>query len=156
MKEPHWLSEKFLYAVNAELVGQFGGLYGTCKKDLLHSALNRPINLFHYDKPSLFDLAAAYGFGLTRNHPFSDGNKRVALIAMQTFLDINGWELIAPEAETVMIMIALAAGEIDEKILAAWLKKYSVTLSANPLKQHTELQGVKLLSDPISPLNKDE
>lgn len=124
-KEPYWLDAQFLKNGNTELIELFGGLQGPCKENLLHSALDRPRNLFTYDEPSLFDLAAAYGFGLTKNHPFCDANKRTALMAMQTFLDINGWELIAPEVEVVAIMIALAAGEIDEKILAVWLEKYS-------------------------------
>ncbi len=124
-KEPRWLDVKFMHVMNSELVDQFGGLYGPCKDNLLHSALDRPKNLFAYGDPTLFELGAAYGFGLAKNHPFCDGNKRTAFMAMQTFLEINGFELIAPETEAVAIMIDLAASEIDEKILAAWLEKYS-------------------------------
>lgn len=130
MKEPIWLSAEFLLAANAQLVNQFGGLSGPCKENLLHSALDRPRNLFIYSEKdvTIFELAAAYGFGLAKNHPFSDGNKRVAFMAMQTFLDINGWELEADPREVVVVMVDLAASNLEEDLLAVWLKKNSIRL----------------------------
>lgn len=133
-KTPYWITADFLQTANAELINRFGGLHGPCKENLLHSALDRPQNLFSYEGDcDLFDLAAAYGFGVAKNHPFSDGNKRAAFIAMQTFLDINGWELIAPQIETVTVMIALAASDLNKKEVAAWLKKNSVKIK--PIKK---------------------
>jgi death-on-curing protein len=130
MKEPIWLSAEFLRAANMQLVNQFGGLPGPCKDNLLHSALDRPRNLFVYSEKgiTIFELAAAYGFGLAKNHPFSDGNKRVAFMAMQTFLDINGWELDADPREVVVVMVDLAASNLEEGLLAVWLKKNSLRL----------------------------
>lgn len=130
---PLWLTAEFLHAANAELVDRFGGLYGPCKENLLHSALDRPQNLFFYEADTdLFHLAAAYGFGIAKNHPFSDGNKRSAFIAMQTFLDINGWELVAAQTEAIVIMVALASDEITEKEVAAWLKKNCIAIKNSP------------------------
>ncbi len=129
MKEPFWLSDSFLHGANAALVERFGGLLGPCKENLLHSALNRPQHLFAYgDDVTLFDLAAAYGFGLAKNHPFTDGNKRVAFVAMATFLERNGWKLVVEETEAVVVMVELAASIMTEPELAKWLKKYSVKM----------------------------
>lgn len=128
MKEPNWLDEDFLHSANAELIDRFGGLHGPCKVELLHSALDRPRNLFVYGTPDLFDLSAAYGYGLSKNHSFLDGNKRTAFVAMAAFLTKNGWDLLAPEVEAVAMMVALAASEIDEELMASWLKKNSVKI----------------------------
>lgn len=122
MSEPVWLSRDLVLAIQAELIAQFGGAVGIRDEGLLESALARPQNLFAYGEPSLTDLAAAYAYGLTRNHPFLDGNKRIALSALDVFLQLNGMELIAPEAEAVVVMRDLAAGELDEPDFATWIR----------------------------------
>lgn len=104
-----------------ELLAEHGGLAGLRDEGLLESALARPRNLLAYGSPSLSELAAAYGFGLARNHPFLDGNKRIALATMGVFLDVNGYELTAPQVEAVTVIMRLAAGELKESQLAAWI-----------------------------------
>ncbi|HEX5128596.1 MAG TPA: type II toxin-antitoxin system death-on-curing family toxin, partial [Usitatibacter sp.] len=84
-----------------------------------------PRNLAAYAKPTLFDLAAAYAFGIARNHPFVDGNKRTALVASFTFLELNGVEVTAPETEAVLIFLDLAAGKVPEAALSRWLENNS-------------------------------
>jgi len=88
----------------------------------LSSALARPQNIISYGEPTVFDLAAAYAFGIVRNHPFIDGNKRSGFLAAYIFLDLNGWELTAPEAEAVAAVLTLAKGEMDEAGFSAWLQ----------------------------------
>ncbi|MHB1013428.1 MAG: type II toxin-antitoxin system death-on-curing family toxin [Desulfobacteria bacterium] len=122
-----WMPEAAIRAMHAELIAEHGGREGLRDPGLLSSALARPKNSRVYGRSSsIFDLAALYGTGIVRNHPFVDGNKRVALMAMYAFLEMNGYRLEAPEAESVGTMLALAAGEVDERSLSGWLKKYSV------------------------------
>lgn len=83
----------------------------------------RAVNLVHYSEPDVSDLAAAYGFGLARNHPFADGNKRSAFVAIELFLVLNGFALMADDADCVMTMLAVAAGDMDESSLAAWVRQ---------------------------------
>ncbi len=92
---------------------------------MLDSALGKPENLFAYGKPTIFDLAASYGFGLVKNHPFIDGNKRVGFIVAVVFLELNGYRFQATEAEAAVRTLALAAGEMSEVQFAAWLKANS-------------------------------
>lgn len=122
MKEPRWVSAEVVLAVQEELLARFGGIEGLRDEGLLDSALNRPQHLFHYGKPSLFELAAEYAFGIVKNHPFLDGNKRAGFMAAYVFLGANGQELKAPEDEAVLHTLALAAGEIGTEEYAAWLK----------------------------------
>jgi len=122
MREPHWLTEDIVLALHAELIARHGGLGGVRDPGLLDSALARPHNLLAYDAPSLFELAAAYAFAIIRNHPFIDGNKRVALAVADVFLQLNGQELTAPEVEAVSMFRGLAAGEFDEATLARWIE----------------------------------
>ncbi len=113
--------------MHAELIAEHGGVEGLRDPGLLSSALARPKNRRAYGKsPSIFDLAAVYGVAMVRNHPFIDGNKRVALMVVYAFLEMNGHRLEAPEAEAAGIMLALAAGKVDERGLSAWLEQYSV------------------------------
>ena len=91
-------------------------------KRLLESAAARPKHLAAYGPASVFELAAAYAYGLARNHPFIDGNKRISLIAAFTFLELNGWQVQAEEAATVLVFLDLAAGKLDENQLARWLE----------------------------------
>jgi death-on-curing protein len=122
MKEPIWVPAEVILAIQEELLARFGGLAGLRDEGLLDSALNRPRQAFHYGSPTVFDLAAEYALGIVKNHPFLDGNKRAEFMAAYTFLGVNGHDLNAPEAEAVIQTLALAAGEIDQKEYAVWLK----------------------------------
>ena len=126
MSEPFWLTREAVLAVQGELLSRFGGLAGIRDEGLLDSALNRPLHLFHYGEPSLFDLAAAYAEGIVKNHPFLDGNKRAGFMAAYTFLGINGQQLEAPEEEAVLQTLALAADAIGATEFSAWLSKSCV------------------------------
>ena len=117
-----WIDPAVVLAVHEEQLAEHGGAAGVRDAGLLESALARPRNLAHYGEPDLCELAAAYAFGLARNHPFIDGNKRSAFVATELFLVINGWQLVASDADCVLIMLSLASGEIDEPTFAAWLR----------------------------------
>ena len=106
-------------------LAEHGGGEGVRDAGLLESALQRPVNKFAYGEPDLFDLAAAYAYGIARNHPFVDGNKRTALVASFTFLKLNGLRMTSTQAENVAVFLALAAGELDEDALAAWLREHA-------------------------------
>lgn len=122
--EPEWVSRELVQAIHDELLDQHGGLAGVRDDGLIHSALERPRNRWAYDEEAdLFECAAAYGFGLAKNHGFNDGNKRTAFQAMYTFLGINGLRLVAEEPEAVAVMLALAEGKLSERKLAGWLRK---------------------------------
>lgn len=125
MKEWRWLEAADLVAMHRQVVAEFGGPPGLRDQGLLESAAARPKHLAAYGPASAFELAAAYAFGLARNHPFVDGNKRIALIAAFTFLLLNGWEVQAEETAAVLVFIDLAAGKLDEKQLATWLERNS-------------------------------
>jgi death on curing protein len=127
--EPEWLSKDLMLAIHDEQLAEHGGGIGVRDAGLLDSALARPQNRFAYD-PSvdLPTLAAAYAFGLARNHPFVDGNKRTAFVAAEVFLDLNGMTLTASDEACVLMMLRLAAGEIEEDAFAAWLRANSARL----------------------------
>ncbi|MBB5518106.1 death-on-curing protein [Amphiplicatus metriothermophilus] len=109
-------------ALHAEQLAEHGGAAGVRDEGLLESALARPENMAAYGEPDLFELAAAYAFGIVKNHPFVDGNKRAGFMAAATFLLLNGWTLTATDKEVVEAMLALAAGEASEEEFALWLK----------------------------------
>jgi death on curing protein len=120
------MSEAATRAMHAELIAEHGGRAGIRDEGLLSSAVARPRNRRVYgSSATLSDLAAAYGEGIVKNHPFVDGNKRVALMVMYVFLEINGYRLDAPEVEAVDVMLRLAARELDAKALSGWLKAYA-------------------------------
>ena len=121
----HWLLEAVVAAVHAEQLAAHGGGPGVRDPGLLAAALARPRQLAGYGRPDVFELAAAYAWGILRNHPFVDGNKRTAFLAAYVFLDINGFVLGAPEAETAAAILAAAAGELDEAGLASWLRAHA-------------------------------
>ena len=121
MKEPLWLSKALILAVHDRLLADYGGRSGVRDEGLLDSALGKPQNLFAYGKPSLFELAASYAFGIVKNHPFIDGNKRTGFVAAAAFLDSNGYELTASEVEATLKTLGLAAGDVSEAQYAAWL-----------------------------------
>ena len=122
MNEPVWITIEVIYAVHEKLLERFGGLSGVRDEGLLHSALSRPQHTFSYEAPSIFDLAADYAWGIVKNHPFLDGNKRTGFMAAYVFLGTNGVELAATEEEVVINTVALAAGQIDRNQYAAWLE----------------------------------
>lgn len=122
MTEPVWLTVELVVAFHDEQLLEFGGLEGLRDRSMLESALDRPRNKFVYGETDLARLAAAYAFGLVRNHPFADGNKRASLLAIVTFLGLNNIDFVAPEAESVVIIRDLAAGEVDEDGLARWIR----------------------------------
>ncbi len=130
MPEPVWLRPVWLRrsdsdAIHFDQLRQHGGIPGVRDENALESALVRPRNRLAYEPDSdLAVLAAAYGYGLATNHGYSDGNKRVAFMAMYVFLGLNGWEIEAPEPEIVRLMLALADGRLDEKQLAVWLRDH--------------------------------
>ncbi len=121
-KEPNWLTPERLVAIHELMLALHGGLGGTRDQGALESALGQPMHRWHYGEDDLAELAAAYGFALAKNHPFADGNKRTAFVSMATFIEQNGRELTAPEADVVVVMVAVASGEITEKQLAEWLR----------------------------------
>ncbi len=121
MKEPGWVRRDVVLAFHDILLSRHGGGEGIRDEGMLESALDRPVNLFHYDKPSLCQLAASYGFGLIKNHPFVDGNKRIGFSTAVLFLELNGKRFVATEVDAVLKTLALAAGEMDEAAFAEWL-----------------------------------
>ncbi|MDX5365139.1 MAG: type II toxin-antitoxin system death-on-curing family toxin [Alphaproteobacteria bacterium] len=121
--EPIWLLRAAVLAFHLRQLAEHGGGEGIRDQGLLDSALNRPLNKFAYEEPDLFDLAAAYAYGIATNHPFVDGNKRTAYVAALTFLRINGYRVEAPAPEKYETFIHLAAGELNEEELAAWFRR---------------------------------
>jgi len=117
-----WLDSRLAQALHAEQLAEHGGAAGIRDTGLLTSALSRPQNLASYGNPDVADLAAAHAWGIVRNHPFVDGNKRVALILCETFLIINGYELDADDVSLTMAFVELAAGTMDETALAEWVR----------------------------------
>jgi death-on-curing protein len=125
-RTPRWLDKQALLLLHQESLATFGGASGLRDAGLLDSALYRPRNLHERDGVSdLSALAAAYAYGLSRNHPFVDGNKRTAFLAIGVLLAINGRRLTASPVEAVVAMTALAAGELDEPSLAAWIRRHN-------------------------------
>ena len=123
MSEPRWLTMNVVLAIHSDQIREHGGSLGVRDKGLLESALDRPRNRFYYEPESdSAALAAAYGFGIAKNHPFVDGNKRVAFQAMYVFLGINGSTITADEEEVVRLVLALASGDLTEEELIAWLR----------------------------------
>ena len=125
MREPVWLREDVVRAIHGRQISEHGGAPGVRDDGLLASALARPRNILAYWKktPDLAALAAAYAFGIARNHPFVDGNKRVALVICRTFLLLNGCDLVAPPAEKYLTIVGVAEGHVSERRLAAWIRK---------------------------------
>lgn len=120
---PIWVDRIVLDAIHLDLIRTHGGLSGVRDENALESTLARPRQRWTYvRKTDLASLAATYGFGLARNHPYRDGNKRVAFLAMYVFLGLNGRELVAAEPEVVDTMLKLAAGGLTEAALARWVR----------------------------------
>jgi death-on-curing protein len=119
-----WLDFQVMRAVHEEQLAEHGGGSGVRDQGLFESAMNRPLNLVAYGDPDVAALAAAYGYGLARNHPFVDGNKRTAFVAVELFLALNGWNLLADDAQCVLTTLALAAGDLSEDEFAQWLRAH--------------------------------
>ena len=126
MKEPKWLLPELIVAIQKMVLAEHGGEAGVRDDKLFESALNRPKQKYHYEpSSSLFDLAAAYSYGLAKNHAFIDGNKRIALLAGLVFLEINHVDFDAPEAEATIAFEELATGTFSESELSHWFELHS-------------------------------
>jgi death-on-curing protein len=120
-----WIAVSVVYAVHEAQLAEHGGIAGIRDEGLLSSALARPQNLAAYgEQADAAALAAAYAFGIARNHPFLDGNKRTAFVVMELFLNLHGWVLNADDAQCIATMMALAAGSLSERALATWLRDH--------------------------------
>ena len=124
MKKWIWIDARAIVAIHDEQLAEHGGAAGTRDEGLLASALSRPINLAAYEKPDVAALAASYAVELAKNHPFVDGNKRTAFVALELFLALNGFELNANDVDCVLTMLAVASGEMDEPMLADWIRHH--------------------------------
>ncbi len=128
MKEPKWILPEIVIAVHQMLLAEHGGSSGIRDRALLDSALIRARQRFQYaSDSSVFDLAASYCHGLANNHPFVDGNKRIALTTAAIFLEINGFSLDAMETETVLVIEGVAAGDVTEEELSHWFREHCVS-----------------------------
>ena len=124
MDEPKWVQRAWVEAIHADQIRQHGGSPGIRDEGLIESALARPRNLFAYEGQDLARLAAAYAYGLSKNHGFIDGNKRIAFQTMYVFLGLNDWRLVAEEPEVVRVMLEVATGTMSEADLAAWIRDH--------------------------------
>ena len=125
--EPVWIELPLVLAIHNRQLAEHGGSERIRDRGLLESALFRPLNLLNYGNPSIFELAAAYGYGINKNHPFIDGNKRTSYVVMRTFLKLNGYDLNASASEKYQTWILVAESKIDEVELADWIEKKSVS-----------------------------
>lgn len=125
-----WVDKRALLLLHGESLAEHGGAAGLRDEGLLDSALARARNLAAYGEPDVADLAAAYGSGISQNHPFVDGNKRAAFLSVGLFLALNGYRLIATQAEATIVVLSLAAGELDEVEFAGWLREHLVKRKA--------------------------
>ena len=129
MSSPIWIDVRALRLLHGESLATYGGLSGMRDEGLLMSALARPQNLYAYEKVTdIPSLAAAYAYGITKNHPFVDGNKRAAFLTIGLFLALNGKALQVEQREAVSTMVSLAAGTLDESALANWISSHTVSL----------------------------
>ena len=120
--EPKWLTYDQVIAIHSRQLRRFGGATGLRDEGLLRSAIERPINKWHYEQADLPELAAAHAFGLAKNHAFVDGNKRIAFMSMMIFLRRNGVKFAPEQAHATAIIMSLAAGEVSEDSLARWIR----------------------------------
>jgi death on curing protein len=128
MTDIKWLQNNAVLAMHARQLAEHGGGAGIRDSGLLESALQRPLNKAAYGEPDIFDLAASYAYGIARNHPFIDGNKRTALVASRTFLIINGHQITATKEDRLLTFLALASGDLTGDELAAWFRKHAKPL----------------------------
>jgi death-on-curing protein len=127
--EPRWISKRAALALHSEQLAEHGGSDGIRDETLLDSALAKPHNVLAYaDDPDIFRLAASYAFGIARNHAFVDGNKRTSMVVSLAFLDLNGWDIVAPKEDFYLTFLHLAEGSLSEDELTAWFTSHSVAL----------------------------
>jgi death-on-curing protein len=117
-----WIDVRLALAIHDAQLAEHGGADGVRDMGALESALARPQNLAAYGEPDGAAMAASYGFGIAKNHPFVDGNKRTAFVALELFLDLNGYDLVADDAQCVLVMLSVAAGSLSETDLASWIR----------------------------------
>ncbi|MDJ0596013.1 MAG: type II toxin-antitoxin system death-on-curing family toxin [Pleurocapsa sp. MO_226.B13] len=128
MITPVWVEEAVAIAIHRRQLAEHGGSDGIRDKGLLESALCRPKNQLAYGDPTIFDLAAAYGYGIANNHPFVDGNKRTSYVVMRTFLKLNGYDIQASAEEKYEVWIRLADSQLNEAELAQWIEEKSINI----------------------------
>jgi death-on-curing protein len=129
VNEPRWVSKKAVLAMHNAQLAEHGGFDGIRDETQVDSALAKPLNVFAYaDQPDIFRLAASYAFGIARNHAFVDGNKRTALVVSFTFLDRNGWDIVASKESIYFTFLHLADGSLTEEDLTTWFTKHAVPL----------------------------
>lgn len=121
-----WIPQSIILAVHNEQLAEHGGLIGMRDLGLLESALSRPAHLATYGQPDVAKLAASYGYGIARNHPFIDGNKRTAFVATLLFLALNHYDFASNDMDKVLTMLKVAAGEISEEAFAEWIRLHLV------------------------------
>jgi len=130
--KPKWVPKSVVLAIHDLQIAEHGGARGERSDDLLESALAAPQQFLAYGRPDLCALAAKYAAALTRNHPFADGNKRVALVVAAVFLELNGRRLVATEADAATTMLALSADTMDEAAFAEWLREQTAPIRRSP------------------------
>jgi death on curing protein len=130
MKNRVWLRADVMMAVHEEQLAEHGGAAGVRDPGLFDSAIARAQNMAHYGEPDAAELAAAYGCGLARNHPFIDGNKRTAFVAAELFLECNGFGLLADDVDCVLTMLAVASGTLNQTQFADWIRQHMVPRTA--------------------------
>ena len=122
---PQWIDLSVVLAIHEQQIAEHGGSLGVHDLGMIESALGRPQNLLLYNDPDIFDLAAAYGYGLAKNHGFIDGNKRTAYVVTRLFLILNGYDMRASAVDKVVTFEKVGKGEIDQAALASWLRSHS-------------------------------
>ena len=125
MGEPIWIDLEIVLAIHDQQLAEHGGQPGVRDRGFLECALSQPRNLFAYGEVAVTRLAASYAFGISRNHPFLDGNKRTSLVVTELFLELNGYELTAGDVDCVTTFLTLAAGDLTEDLLAEWIAAHS-------------------------------
>ncbi len=125
-KPPRWIPKSAVLAIHEQLIAEHGGMPRLRSEALLDSALASPKDLLAHGTPDLFEMAARYAASLTRNHPFHDGNKRIAFTVALVFLELNGWSLDAPEADAVSMVLALSTKQLEDTEFAAWLRENAI------------------------------
>ena len=131
MREPIWINVEVVLAIHDEQLAEHGGQAGVRDRNLLESAMARPQNQFAYGEQSLPRLAASYAFGISRNHPFLDGNKRTSLVVAEVFLSLDGCDLVATDAECITTFVQLAAGDVTEEQLADWIAAHQAASASD-------------------------
>lgn len=154
MKEPIWLSVELVVAIHGEQLREFGGPSGIRDPGMLESALGRPKNKWSFGEEDLAMLAAAYAFGIARNHPLVDGNKRAAFLSLLTFLGLNDIDFDVANAEAVVMIQGLAAGEIAEEGLARWIRDNWPEAAKTVAKQPKKTPAKKALKPARKPASK--